>query len=165
VRIKVAKPNENKSALNHLIACAEENFNSIANRLTDDECWIVFDVESLSRNDKRERQLHEAIDVARDQKWHVALSNPCFEVWLLLHIADDLTGITDAGQTAVEKLRELLGGYNKSNTPAQCMNVDAIRNAITRAKSRDADPHSPIPELPGTRVYRLVERLVSARVA
>lgn len=165
VHIEVAKPDEHKSAPNHLIACAEENFNSITNRLPDDECWIVFDVESLTRNDKRERQVREAIDVARDQKWFVALSNPCFEVWYLLHIMDDLTGIDGTGNSAKETLRMQLGGYRESNVPQPCLDRQAIQLAITRAKSRDTDPNSPIPALPSTRVYRLVERLVGARVA
>ena len=165
VHIEPAKPDENKSASNHLIACAEEKFNSITNRLTDDECWIVFDVESLSRNDKRERQVREAIDVAREQKWFVALSNPSFEVWYLLHITDDLTGIEGTGNSAKKTLSKLLGGYRESNVPAPCLDRQAIQLAITRAKALDTDPNSPIPELPGTRVYRLVERLVGARVA
>lgn len=165
IHIKPVKPNEHKSAPNHLIACAEENFNSITNRLTDDECWIVFDVESLSRNDGRERQVREAIDVARDQKWFVALSNPCFEVWYLLHLTDNLTNIEGTGNSAKETLRKHLGGYRESNVPQPCLDRQAIQLAITRAKTRDTDPNSPIPQLPGTRVYRLVERLLGARVA
>jgi hypothetical protein len=165
VHIEPAKPQEHKSSPKHLIACAEEKFNAITNRLIDDECWIVFDVESLSRNDKREQQVREAIDVARDQKWFVALSNPCFEVWYLLHITDDLTGIDGTGNSAKDTLRKRLGGYRESNVPQPCLDRQAIQLAITRAKTRDTDPNSPIPELPGTRVYRLVERLLGARVA
>lgn len=165
VHIEPAKPNEHKSALNHLITCAEQNFHSVTNRLPDDECWLVFDTESLARNDQRERQIHEAIDVARDQKWFVALSNPCFEVWYLLHLTDDLTNIEGTGSSAKETLRKHLGGYRESNVPKGCLDRQAIQVAITRAKARDTDPNSPIPELPGTRVYRLVERLVGARVA
>ncbi len=165
VRIEPAKPTENKSASNHLIACAEEKFNSITNRFTDDECWLVFDVESLSRNDKREQQVRETIDVARDQEWFVALSNPSFEVWYVLHVTDDLTGIDGTGNSAKKTLGRLLGGYRESNVPATCLDRQAIQLAIRRAKTRDTDPNSPIPELPSTRVYRLVERLIGARVA
>lgn len=165
VHIEVAKPNEHKSAPNHLIACAETTIHSITNRLTDDECWLVFDVESLERNDGRERQVRDALDVAGDQKWLVALSNPCFEVWLILHISNDLTNVTGAGQTAKDKLRTLVGSNNEPNMLEKCMNLEAIRTAITRARELDTDPNSPIPELPGTHVYRLVERLVGARIA
>lgn len=93
------------------------------------------------------------------------LSNPCFEVWLLFHVTHDIAGITDYGKSAEEKLRAVLGSYKKSTTPQACLTREAILDAITRARELDTDPNSPIPELPSTRVYRLVERLVSAKVA
>ncbi|HRI70555.1 MAG TPA: RloB family protein [Polyangium sp.] len=164
VHIEVVSPIDHKSAPKYLIACAEEKFNSIKSRLPDDECWIVFDVDKHSGSDRIE-QIYSALHDAENQKWFVALSNPCFEVWHLLHITDDLTGIDDGAATAEKRLRDLLGGYSKNNVPRPCLNAEALRNAIVRGKARDTDPKSPIPQLPGTRVYRLVEKLVSARIA
>lgn len=164
VKPYVVPSRDGNSSVRHLIENAEQakaQFSALTPR---DEIWIVFDVDKHSGSNRIE-QIHSAIHEADAQKWHVALSNPCFEVWLLLHVTDDLTNIDDAGRSAEEKLRGLLGGYKKSKVPQSCLNLDAIRNAIARAKARDTDPNSPIPELPGTRVYRLVERLVGARVA
>lgn len=164
VKPYVVPSRDGHSSVRHLVDNAEKAKAEVGTLSPRDEVWLVFDVESLSRNDSRERQVREALDIAWEQKWFVALSNPCFEVWLLLHLTDDLTNIDGAGRSTEEKLRDLLGGYKKSNVPQSCLNLDAIRNAIARAKARDTDPNSPIPALPGTRVYRLVERLVGARV-
>lgn len=164
VKIHIVSPEDNKSAPRYLVNNAEKAKNDVGRLMADDEIWIVFDIDKHSGNSRLE-QIHSALHDANSQGWYVALSNPCFEVWLLLHITDNLTGITDAGRTAEEKLRELLGGYNKSNTPMVCLGHEALRNAVTRAKTLDMNPDSPIPALPSTRVYRLVERLVGARVA
>ncbi|WP_308817821.1 RloB family protein [Pseudonocardia alni] len=46
-----------------------------------DECWCLFDVE-WPRNHP---YLKQAIDFARAHGVSLAISNPCFEVWLILH--------------------------------------------------------------------------------
>jgi hypothetical protein len=49
-----------------------------------DFVWCVFDVESKMDQKARPR-LSEAIAMARQLDINVALSNPCFELWILLH--------------------------------------------------------------------------------
>jgi hypothetical protein len=46
-----------------------------------DEVWCVFDVDEHPR-------IPEALDLARRNGISVAMSNPCFELWLLLHVQD-----------------------------------------------------------------------------
>ncbi len=46
-----------------------------------DSVWAVFDTERADTNPK----LSDALDKARSKTINVALSNPCFEFWLLLH--------------------------------------------------------------------------------
>lgn len=46
-----------------------------------DEFWCVFDVEWP----KHHPNLTEALDLARRNSIKVAVSNPCFEVWLIFH--------------------------------------------------------------------------------
>ncbi|MFL6120029.1 RloB family protein [Actinophytocola sp.] len=56
-------------------------------RATDDEvdeCWCVFDVEWP----KNHPNLKRAIALANDHGIHLVVSNPCFELWLLLHFTD-----------------------------------------------------------------------------
>ena len=46
-----------------------------------DELWCVFDVD-------QHEGLAEAISDARNNSINVAVSNPCFELWLVLHLRD-----------------------------------------------------------------------------
>lgn len=46
-----------------------------------DECWCVFDVEWP----KHHPNLQKAVGRARQHKIGLAVSNPCFELWLILH--------------------------------------------------------------------------------
>ena len=46
--------------------------------------WCVFDVEAPTPH----YRLREAVQMARDNRIRLAISNPCFELWLLLHYAD-----------------------------------------------------------------------------
>ena len=49
-----------------------------------DEFWCVFDVESPSEHPN----LVQAINLAEENGIRVAISNPCFEFWLILHYED-----------------------------------------------------------------------------
>lgn len=46
-----------------------------------DSTWAVFDTERADTNPR----LHDALQLARSRKINMALSNPCFEFWILLH--------------------------------------------------------------------------------
>lgn len=46
-----------------------------------DECWCLFDVEWPQHHPN----LKEAVSLARTNGIKLAISNPCFEVWLILH--------------------------------------------------------------------------------
>src|SRR5579863_6447941 len=46
-----------------------------------DEIWCVFDVDAHPH-------LNEAKNQARDNGLNLAISNPCFELWVLLHFQD-----------------------------------------------------------------------------
>ena len=63
-----------------------------------DEVWCLFDVE-WPRNHPH---LDRALAHARDNDVYVAVSNPCFELWLALHFADQTAWVDTA---AAERLR------------------------------------------------------------
>ena len=49
-----------------------------------DHVWCIFDVEQRGKNPS----IHPALDQAVANGIDVALSNPCFEYWFILHFAD-----------------------------------------------------------------------------
>jgi len=64
-----------------------------------DEVWCVFDVDDHPR-------LHEVEPMARDNGIHLAVSNPCIELWFMLHFRDQTAYIhrADAQRAAAECL-------------------------------------------------------------
>ena len=104
-------------------------------------------------------QVFQASRDASQRGWNVAISNPCFEVWLLLHVSNDLARVNDYADSVEAALHAELGGYKKCRTPIQCLNAEALSLAMARARQGDTDPESPLPGLAGTRVYRLFESI------
>jgi RloB-like protein len=103
------------------------------------------------------------------------LSNPAFEVWLLLHLTD-LTSYTkealeillqnkkvsasNSSKTALKKeLSDILGGFNETAYNAKLF-LPFIQLAVQRAKLLDTNPTSRwIDDTLGTRIYRLIENI------
>lgn len=91
-----------------------------------DELWCVFDVE-WPRNHPG---LKEAIDQARQNGIEVAASNPCFELWLILHCQDQTAWLNTSDAEALR--RSLDGASGKGVDPAIYMPLidDAARRAV-----------------------------------
>ncbi|MGH3852899.1 MAG: RloB family protein [Pseudonocardiaceae bacterium] len=80
-----------------------------------DECWCVFDVEWP----KKHPNLTQAIQLARDHNIRLAISNPCFELWLILHF-EDQTAFLDTDETE-SRSRKLDGRSDKRINAEQYM--------------------------------------------
>lgn len=121
-----------------------------------DEVWCAFD------RDAHER-FHEAVKMAQDNGLLLAVSNPCVELWLLLHLQDQ-PGAQDRHQLR-RRLRDLLPSYDKGVRFADF--AAGLRNAEDRAERLDADAarrdDGPFPN-PSTSFYRLT-RSVAGRAA
>lgn len=75
-----------------------------------DVIWCVFD-----RDDNTDAMLSKAEKTAAGEGYHIAFSNPCFELWYLLHFTDRVTAIelsTDAVKLLDHKDR--IPGYSKN---------------------------------------------------
>jgi RloB-like protein len=90
-----------------------------------DECWCVFDVE-WPRNHPN---LAEAVQLARSHGIRLAISNPCFELWLALHF-EDCSAFLDT-KTAESHSRGLDGRQGKRVDPELYM--QRRRTAACRA--------------------------------
>jgi len=123
-----------------------------------DEAWLVVDKDQWS--DDQLGVLHEWTrgNAKHSQQRGLALSNPCFEVWLLLHF-EDAAGVTSSDD-CVSRLRKCIPGYDK-DVCSRWFSLDKIRDAVRRARHGDHPPCEDWPRIPGhTTVYRLVERML-----
>jgi hypothetical protein len=126
-----------------------------ANRLQDEflrynEVWCVFDVDEHSH-------LSEVRAQAQNNDIHLAVSNPCFELWALLHFGDHAAFISR--KEAKSLLRRHLPRFRKA-LPFGRLHpgyLTAVRRAkeLDRQRERSNDPGGN----PSTGVYRLTERI------
>ena len=116
-----------------------------------DAVWAVFDVDEHP-------ELKTAIQLARDNRIELAISNPCFELWLLLHHRDP-PGIKH--RHAVQKLlKKVMGEYDKGVDFASY--ALGYKQAVRRAEllgDCDLARCEPGPN-PSTEVYRLTESIL-----
>ncbi len=91
--------------------------------------------------------------------YRLAHSNPCFEVWLLLHYRD-----LDANCqfTKCQEVKDILAQYNGRSIDAAHFSLDATRRAVERAEKLDDSPDARWPQTTGSHVYRLVKKLLPA---
>ena len=119
-----------------------------------DEIWCVFDTDE-------HENLAQAVEDARQSGIDVAVSNPCFELWLVLH-AEERTAPID--RHAVQHRSTELGLSDGKNIAATARNtlVEAFETAKDRARALDqrhAGNDSPPRSNPSTDVWRLVDHL------
>lgn len=128
-----------------------------------DETWIVFDADSWQnrtldelRNWKNQKNNH-----------HLAYSNPCFELWLILHLTEyqivkneiESAKIRERSQSCKKLLSDLKNEHKLSGHHNQYM--IAIQEAIARAEVLDVNKEEDFPQNICTRVYRLAEKLTT----
>jgi hypothetical protein len=79
-----------------------------------DEVWVVLDREA--QNHVRGKQLPNAINRANYENISIALSNPCFEFWLLLHYMYTTKPFVDPN-AVIGELKKHCPGYKKNELP------------------------------------------------
>lgn len=137
---------------------------------SDDELWLVVD-----RDRWTEAMLSRvATECAQDNFMHVALSNPCIELWLLLHLVDATLLTSEEEQLWMEnrrksknadpylkvRLRQEMGSYHESSYDAKML-IEHVDVAIARAEALDKNPADRWPQTLGTRVYLLAESVMN----
>lgn len=119
----------------------------------DTEYWAVIDKDAWT-----EQELRSAWElIAARNNYHLALSNPCFELWLWLHLHPNRP-FFDRHDSQRALAREW-PDYTKSGYVASAL-MPQVAAAIERAEALDVKPHAPWPAQQGTRVHRLVKRLL-----
>lgn len=109
------------------------------------------------------RGFMQALRDAADQGVKVALSKPCFELWLLLHHVNegDVTGLAKAVEVEVA-LRNALGEYNKTNLKEEHYPRELLAQAVERAEGLDrAVEGGDIPVSNTSRVYQIWQAILS----
>lgn len=136
----------------------------------DDELWLVTDKDHWT-----EAMLSRvATECMQDVSMHMALSNPCFELWLLLHLVDVSSLTPEEQRLWMENrrkskssnpylkvlLRQKMGSYHESAYDVLTL-IEHVEVAIERARLLDKNPADRWPQTLGTRVYLLAESVMN----
>ena len=120
-----------------------------------DSAWLVVDTDQWKDEEKL-----EILSEAGQGDFQLAASNPCFEVWLLMHFRPAWTSATAKDLRELLATRECLGRFAKNSYPAAAL-IPKTREAIQRARQADAADSDAWPVGGSTRVYRAVEAITS----
>lgn len=130
-----------------------------------DQLWILID-----RDQWEDKELSYVATECIKKKINLAVSNPCFELWCVLHLKkiseysrEDLMLLSsnkkDGTKTFLEKeLSYLLKGASKTSKKIGEL-VPDYEVAVQNSKEIDPNPKLRWPESPGTRVYLLLEEI------
>ena len=146
----------------------------------DDEFWMITDVDQNwsdavidpQNNKTYQEEWDDAIAACEEKGYHYAISNPFFEVWLLLHHADptdedksfavsddhpyEKTGhfrkrLSELGVPLKDQKKIVLSDYNE----------EKVKAAIRRAETLHADPADLCPHYFATTVYLLLKEIIA----
>jgi hypothetical protein len=153
-----------------VLAALDEFHSQYSLRSRYDELWMVIDVDRWG-----ERKLSEVGSLCFQKNYKFAVSNPCFELWLLLH----LKSLEEYPERTLQEFRKnrrpnskhprtrlerelvaLLGSYNKGNPDTTTLLFN-VKLAIERARNLDKNPEHRWPINLGTRVYLIVEKIIN----
>lgn len=124
-----------------------------------DERWLSLDVDHQASGSHL-KALARVCKEAEEDGIQLAISNPCFEAWLLLHFSETRPPSTPA--SCEQALRDVTGSYNKTRLQGERYTAQRVRGACRAARTLDMSPKERWPNQPGSHVYRLVERLLEA---
>ena len=131
---------------------------------SNEEAWIVADTNSNS--DERLFKLHDW--QGNDERYGVAIGNPMFEYWLLLHFenGNDMKSFRNCKQ----RLKRHVPGFKKSTDIGKFIGdsrneavITRVAMAMKRARKHDGPQCETWPRTTGTTVYRIVEKILACK--
>ncbi|MBM3334999.1 RloB domain-containing protein, partial [Candidatus Sumerlaeota bacterium] len=153
VQVRVLPTEQGRSSPNHVFSSLSK-FKREYELSADDQLWVMVDVDRWPK-----KMLAQVARGARQKGFRMAVSNPCFELWLYLHHSDIDRGKRYTSQEMKKELAELLGGYDPSDLQTEQFERH-IEAALRRARALDVAPKERWPSNTGTHVYRVVNEVL-----
>ena len=127
----------------------------------DDELWLLLDTDHYTKGSHL-KGFANALAEARKRGVEIAVSKPCFDLWLLLHQVDEAAVANIKNCTAAGDLfRATTGEFNKTNLKHAHYSWKAVVEAYRRAERLDAGVQGgDIPQTNATRVWKLLRRII-----
>jgi len=161
VQVKVIPTGEDNKSSPEYVLERLKHFRQEHELEANDELWLMIDVDRW-----QDKKLSSVTQEAKASGFKLAISNPCFETWLLCHYI--LPTITTAScKKITEQLNDELkkvynSGYNKAKLDTDHFKP-YVKQALQNAKQLENNPSARWPNQVGTHVYKVVE-LVTKKI-
>lgn len=138
------------SSPTHVLRRALE-YAEASNLNDEDSIWLVMDVDKWGA--KALNEVHD--ECSQRQNWHMVLSNPCFEIWLLYHTSDDLSNLCTA--TSKDCKITLNAQSPRGYDPKRY--IVLLKDAMKNAKKAD-NSKGWYPDHSNTKMHILIDELL-----
>jgi len=155
VQFKVLPTEDTHSAPDAVFARLDQ-FREDYDLAGDDQLWLCIDTDHWVEKNFIAK-LTKVLQECKQKGIQIALSNPCFELWLTLNFSKPDPANCGTCAEVVAYLKQVASGYNKANIRRLKINAEMVLAAIERARS--LDDQQLIPKTIGTQVYKLIEEL------
>lgn len=125
VEIRVASRDSGSKPLSLVTAAVKARDPSTRGEREVDEIWCLYDVEWP----KNHPHLREAAELAKRHDVSVAISNPCFELWLILHFEDQTAWLDTDAATRLRRRYDGSEGKGLDGPTYMARRVEASRRA------------------------------------
>ena len=157
IQFHVLETEDGKSSPEHVMARLERYLDEYSVGVGD-QFWLVLDTDHWIEGSHLQN-LVEVVKRCRQKGISVALSNPCFELWLLLHFSDFPAESKLTCVQIGELIRAKTVTYNKTKVFNLPITESRVFEAIGRARER-FNPQDMIPTEPQTGVHLIIDDLM-----
>lgn len=170
IHVEILNTTDNKSSPQHVLRRLDEFRKKYQIKRKRDELWMAIDYDRWGQ-----AKLSEIAQLCEQKGFNLAVSNPCFELWLLLHLRklnsysmkeqeNFLLNRRIGKRTPIEKvIVDECGEYNKTRINMAHFSHN-IRGAIEEARRID-NPDLRWPEELGSRLFLIVEEIIGSPYA
>jgi len=166
IKFKILDPSERgagKSAAKYVLGQLDQYKKEFNLKPYDELCMVI----DRDKQSLKEPELSKIAKQCDQKKYLLALSNPAFELWLILHLkglnsysaTEKVKLLENKDKYLKKELKQLLLGFNPSK-----LNFDDfwgyIHLAIERAEALDTLPQDRWPNELGSRVYVLMKKIM-----
>ena len=124
-----------------------------------DEVWCLFDVEWP----KNHPNLDEAVRLAARKDINLAISNPCFELWLALRFHDHTAWLENEAAGRLRREHDRSTGKGLDGSQYMSRRADAARRARALTNKHTGDGRKFPKDNPSSGMYLLLDAIESDR--
>ncbi|MBL7115965.1 MAG: RloB domain-containing protein [Kiritimatiellae bacterium] len=159
IKVRVLPTEGGLSAPGHVLQRLDD-YKAEFDLMEEDELWLMLDTDHWIEPN-HVQAFGQVCTEASQKGYQLAHSNPCFEVWILLHVFP-LDGPVHFDRCAdvITQLKAILGEYSKRTIDARHFPLSSIQDAVAQAETLDSNPNDRWPQMTGSHVYKLVRKLL-----